>query len=349
MISIIVPMYNCSNSLSRCVNSILSQTESNIDIILIDDGSTDRTYEIASSFSKKDSRISVIKKNNEGVSSARNLGIEYAKGDYIIFIDSDDWVEDNYVSTLADSLNDSIDLVACDFYINSNSNSKKISDNDSSENNEFTYLIREQKSLIYDYLCGLTGKKIFFSVCNKIFRKEIITKGNIRFDETVKIGEDMIFVLNYLMNSREIKKINKKLYHYVISSGSAMNNTKTSYLPLYNQTLLSLKETFLKHNILLLEVNESLNVWSLEALIIILNSKMVIGMKYKEFNDFFNKSIRISNIFKFASECSNSVDIKRNVLKLATKSKKSIFIFILLHLNYNFFTNSIKKSKVLKG
>ena len=115
-VSVIVPVYNAERYLGRCVESILNQTYTNIEIILIDDGSPDKCPVICDSFAKEDQRIIVIHKKNGGVSSARNAGMRVAKGEYITFIDGDDWVDSNYVSYLLDfSERDGIFFLHCLF------------------------------------------------------------------------------------------------------------------------------------------------------------------------------------------------------------------------------------------
>lgn len=100
LISIVIPVYNAEKKLSRCISSVLNQKYSNIEIVLIDDGSKDNSLIIANEWKKKDSRIKVISKENGGVSSARNKGIANSKGDYIMFVDADDWVSDNYCNDM---------------------------------------------------------------------------------------------------------------------------------------------------------------------------------------------------------------------------------------------------------
>ena len=112
MISIIIPIYNVEKYLEKCLDSILNQTYKNLEIILIDDGSTDNSPNICNSYCEKDKRIKIIHKNNEGVSSARNKGIELSKGKYIVFIDSDDYVSNEHIEVLYDCIiSNNVDLV----------------------------------------------------------------------------------------------------------------------------------------------------------------------------------------------------------------------------------------------
>ena len=117
-ISVVVPVYNVEKYLRKCIDSIINQTYKNLEIILVDDGSPDKCGEICDEYAKKDNRVKVIHKKNAGVSSARNDGIDNATGEYIIFVDSDDWLEDNAIEIMVDKLNEyDYDCVFCNFYM----------------------------------------------------------------------------------------------------------------------------------------------------------------------------------------------------------------------------------------
>ena len=125
LVSVIVPVYNVESYLSKCVESIKDQSYSNIEIILVDDGSTDSSGKLCDEFVKSDGRIKVLHKVNGGVSSARNLGIDICHGEYITFVDSDDWVEQNYIEVLLNEiLTDANQLVFCKYDILTNGNFK---------------------------------------------------------------------------------------------------------------------------------------------------------------------------------------------------------------------------------
>lgn len=118
LISVIIPVYNVEKWLTRCVNSVCSQSYKNLEIFLVDDGSTDGGGQICEALSEKDSRIIVVHRNNGGLSEARNTGLEYSHGEYISFIDSDDWVEQNFIQNLIDAMNDyDADVCGCGFRI----------------------------------------------------------------------------------------------------------------------------------------------------------------------------------------------------------------------------------------
>ena len=118
LISVIVPVYNVEKYLDKCINSLINQSYNNLEIILIDDGSTDNCGEICDKYALKDNRIKVIHKKNEGLSAARNLGISISKGDYIIFIDSDDWVDKEILLKLLNLIKKyNSDIAVCDYLL----------------------------------------------------------------------------------------------------------------------------------------------------------------------------------------------------------------------------------------
>lgn len=214
LVTIIVPVYNCNSELTHCLNSILSQTFTNWELLLIDDGSIDGSSQICDNYSAKDPRIKTFHKTNCGVSSARNSGLEKASGYWITFIDSDDYIEKDFLITLLNSAKDStIDLVISSYKIKTPSetiNKKYI-----------TGVFNLDESFT-------TQKKIYFSnVWAKLIKKEIITKYNLKFDENVFIAEDLLFMLQYLTHVNKIKFIDSLGYNYIKSNQSLSNRRRT--------------------------------------------------------------------------------------------------------------------------
>lgn len=206
-VSIIVPVYNVENYLEKCINSILNQTFKNFELILVNDGSTDRSGEICEEYKQRDKRIKVFHNSNQGVSMSRNFGIDEAKGRYLMFCDSDDYVNETWIEELYKMI-----LLYPNAWINCNlyrldydNKEKTIIENDL---NEITIL---DVSQYYKTIkLGISG-----SVWNKIFDKRIINKFNIRFNESISYGEDVEFTINYLKYADKIVIINKPLYYYV--------------------------------------------------------------------------------------------------------------------------------------
>ena len=217
LVSVIIPAYNIEDYIGRCLDSVLSQTYKNLEIIIVDDGSSDRTGEILDDYKKKDQRIRVIHKENGGVSSARNTGIEAAKGDYIGFIDGDDLAEPELFKTLMKLLNEeNADIAHCgyqmvfpdrvDYYHNT-----KLRKNQTREEGV--------KDL-------LMGEMIEPALYNKLYKKELFE--GIRLDETLRINEDL--EVNYRLFNKSKKSVyyDVPLYSYMIRKNSATgSNTST--------------------------------------------------------------------------------------------------------------------------
>ena len=191
LISVIVPVYKVENYLDKCIDSIVNQTYNNLEIILVNDGSPDNCPQICDEWKEKDNRIKVIHKENGGVSSARNKGLEIATGSYIAFIDSDDWVEENYISSLYDAIvsNDAqVALCSYNRVVGKHIEKILITNNDK---------IVDSKEYLINTLNPQTG----FGFCHmKLYDAKCIK--NIRFNEELKVGEDALY---NLMVSKEIK------------------------------------------------------------------------------------------------------------------------------------------------
>lgn len=203
LISIIIPVYKVEKYLARCIDSILQQTYSNLEIILVNDGSPDNCGNICDEYSKKDSRITVIHKENGGVSSARNMGLKVAKGKYIGFVDSDDYIELDMFEKLYKILKkNEAQLSVCNIY-GKNEDKLEIYDN-----KQFIEIIFDQN--------GPQGY-----LCNKLYDKSVIDKFNLILDENIHICEDLLFNVNYLEKIKKVVYIHEGFYHYVENSSSA--------------------------------------------------------------------------------------------------------------------------------
>lgn len=198
--SIIIPAYNCADTLRRCLTSILSQQYDNMEVLIIDDGSTDSTPEICDEYSSADSRIKVFHKINGGVSSARNVGIENALGQWMLFVDSDDVLADNALHLLQRAI---LNQNAClpDLIIS---------------NVMFVYK-GEKTNILYESelesLDELYGSGCWGAVWNKVFSTYVVHNHFIRFDESLHFSEDCLFLAHYCKYVDGINYINDVCYH----------------------------------------------------------------------------------------------------------------------------------------
>lgn len=212
-VSIIIPVYNTEQYINKCIQSIMNQTYENIEIIVINDGSTDNSLNKILELSEMDNRIIIINSANKGVSNARNLGLEKSTGKYITFIDSDDWIEKEYVEKLVVNLEQTeCDLSIC--YFDNEDNYYNVI-----EKNK--YLI-DNKQKMYSEL--LKNPYLSGFLWNKVFKSEIIKNNNLKFDTDIHINEDLLFVCEYLEYCSKIIVDETVLYHYIIRRNSALNS-----------------------------------------------------------------------------------------------------------------------------
>lgn len=217
-ISVIVPVYKVEKCVSKCIESVLAQEYADLELILVDDGSPDRSGEICDKYAQKDKRIRVFHKKNEGVSSARNTGILEAVGEWLYFIDSDDFIEFDTLSKSIEKINvDFPDLIVHglvnDYIYNGESCSlsyKKIEDNDYKEIIEFT----DRYGLLKGPVC-------------KLFRHSIVKENKLFFDESICYGEDTKFSFEYLQKCKSIAFVPEHFYHYCFRLEGSL--TKRSY------------------------------------------------------------------------------------------------------------------------
>lgn len=210
VVSIIVPVYNSEKYIQKCIDSILSQTFRDFELLLINDGSTDRSKEICSDNAKLDNRIRLFNKENGGVSSSRNKGIQESRGKYILFVDSDDFVESNYVEGFC------FDLVEADLYMEGYVVDKlgKTEIHKLCDENEF-YKGRDRLIQFYE---KYEVRNFINSPISKLFRRDILINNKLGLDEKISLGEDHVFVLTYLGYIESVYVTSILAYHYVLFS-----------------------------------------------------------------------------------------------------------------------------------
>lgn len=210
MVSIIIPVYNVQAYLDECVRSVVEQSYRDLEIILVDDGSTDKSSGMCDDWAEKDQRIRVVHKPNGGLSSARNAGLTVAKGDFITFVDSDDFVDKTMFSGLLRGFyeNPDTDVVCCGI--------SQFKDENYSDTSPFLKLYN-QKFTLFEYWKLVLKHKIDNAVWNKIYRKSVI--GNVRFREGI-INEDILFNLEVLQNASSLIYVPDTYYKYRIRTGS---------------------------------------------------------------------------------------------------------------------------------
>lgn len=226
-ISIIVPVYNTEQYLSRCLDSILSQSFVDFELLLIDDGSTDGSGAICDAYAEKDGRIRVFHKENGGVSEARNLGLKEAKGEWICFVDSDDVLMADGLQAMADGVSDEVDMVMAGYI-------EMEGDTLQTDTTGFggSGIIEQNKALLMMY--PSVDMPYMGYPWGKLYKRNLVLEKNISFDEHIRIKEDTLFVVEYLCGmQKKVCYLTTPVYKYVKLPTGVMGGMSQSYNPNY--------------------------------------------------------------------------------------------------------------------
>lgn len=272
LISIVVPVYNSELYLKRTMDSLINQTYKNIEIILINDGSKDNSLEVCKEYERKDKRIRVYTQDNCGVSKTRNNGIEHAGGEYIMFVDSDDYIEENMIYDMANSIKPNVELVISGIKMNYIENEKII------KTEEYTLLdkVYSKEEFINDLLKNIE-MICFCGPCCKLYKKDILKRYNIRFDEMLTMGEDTWYNIDYLQKcSKKIVTLGNIYYNYM------RENKNSLYSKYYDQYIKMTEKVYNKFlNFLNKEANKTTIMRFTKTYIINLVYANAINFKYK--------------------------------------------------------------------
>lgn len=220
-ISVIVPVYKAEQSLKQCVDSILAQTFTDFELILVDDGSPDNCPAICDQYKRTDSRVKVIHQENGGVSVARNTGIHHARGDCIVFVDSDDYIDSFYLDKLYKGYESGADIAICGYYTVCHNGP------------DLTYIDQtlpsEHIGKIKDVFKNILENDLLYSPCNKMFKTTVLRDKNILFDKNMALGEDLCFNIAYLYYCEKCFLCNVPLYYYVKANSTLSKSISLDY------------------------------------------------------------------------------------------------------------------------
>lgn len=242
-VSIIIPVYNVEQYIEECIKSVIKQSLQNIEIIIVNDGTRDNSINIIRKYIESDKRIKLIDKKNGGLSSARNVGLDVAKGEYILFLDSDDWIEHTMAEDMYNyAVENKVDIVTSGYNRIDNNICTKVK---SPIESNRVYNKTEILNIISN-----ESNNITWFVWRNLYSRELITKNKIRFNENVKIGEDTAFNLEAFLSSNYIMSIPKNLYNYrnnpnSLTQSSYKPNLEDSLINQYNEKL----KIYKKHNL----------------------------------------------------------------------------------------------------
>ena len=319
-ISIIIPCYNSVLSLSKCVESVLMQSFIDFEILLLNDGSTDNTLAICDDFQKNDVRIKVYSHENKGVSYTRNRGIEIAQADYIMFIDGDDWIENDMLALLMKSNPSAATLPVCGM-IHERRGEVFV--------NDFFQNLIDEKKLEFnkDEILSLFPSSVLNSPCCKIYSRFILIDNSIKFDEKLSYQEDLIFNLHYLNFIQNIKIVPAFKYHYVehvVSSSNRFHQNLNASVFKVTSLLLALSNYNNSPAVQKFNIDQ---VIKLISNILHKNSGLNVKQKYVEINAVLN-----STIFEESKEIINKMELGK-LLEIALLIKSPTLIMTYFSLN----------------
>lgn len=278
MISIIVPIYNAEQYIHRCVDSILAQSYTDFELLLIDDGSTDSSGVICDEYAAKDFRVRVFHKPNGGVSSARNLGLDNARGKWITFVDADDWVAPQLLEGLYDYCY--CDLVVGSFIIvDGGRNFERII-----ENNQY-----DQSSIDIN-ISDIALKMHFRTPWGILYKQSIIEGNNLSFDENICMGEDTLFLLNYLLYVNTLQTIDKPYYYYCAENVHSLSKNNNQFescfyaIEAFYKTLLVYEKSFSNSKVRILYLVNAANYIGKQINYLYCNSNNRLSYKLAKIN-----------------------------------------------------------------
>jgi glycosyltransferase involved in cell wall biosynthesis len=330
-VSVIVPIYNCETFISKCLESVIEQTYSNIEIIVVDDGSTDGSGEIVNAYKGKDDRIAYYYQDNIGPSEARNRGIANSTGEYLVFIDSDDTVDTNYIEILLNKLITSgADLVCCGY--------KDISENGVLNYTDFDFNKSISLHIFIDMVCKGTGGVLW----SKIYKKEIINKNNLKMDKNIFMSEDLVFVLQYAVHCKSFAAIKGYLYNYNrLNQNSISSNISIDYIQNNIAVCKHIEKIFSSANLRKNNINE-----------VITERIQVIVINLVEQQSINIKDIGMKNAIHNVKKILSIQYIERYMKNFSTNSyfyKPYLFLiknkFIKLSIIYGVFLNILRGFK----
>lgn len=209
LVTILIPCYNVGRYLPYCLDSILHQSYNNLQIVLIDDGSKDNTWEVMQRYADIDSRIEIYHQDNQGVATTRNKLLEKINGDFVLFVDSDDWIEPDMVKFLVDKANQyEADVATCGMVINDTIPSPK-----------YVEILLDRTETIKKFLFH---KELKGSLCNKLVKTSLLH--NLSFDDAIGYGEDALFCWQIFLKTDKLVLTDKQLYHYRMNNQSISHN-----------------------------------------------------------------------------------------------------------------------------
>ncbi len=316
MISVIIPVYNAAPYLNRCIDSVLGSAYSDFEIILVNDGSTDRSPDICRAYAENDIRVIYISQENRGVSAARNRGIEAARGEWIVFLDSDDFITDDFLGMAAAEEFKQLDMVLFRFalYASSASQPETGAGADGSVEKTLFYQGEEMLELISRVLVPqpFEGHSApdFRTPCARAYRRSLMERYSIRFSPDIRIGEDLLFNLEYQLRAKSCAYVPKTVYFYDIHGDSSSHHFNPNLRQNHGRLLAAVRETLEKSG-MLPRLQQDYCSYGLENLTYVLIREIFSPLstrKYRESRSLC-REMRRSPLYRQAMKCNLSTGI----------------------------------------
>lgn len=321
-ISILVPVYNVSKFLEKCIRCIMEQNFKDIEIICVNDGSTDNSLEILNKLKKEDKRIKIINKENGGLTSARNTALEVAQGKYCLNIDSDDWIEQGYLKALYERAEkDDLDMTLSDIIFDYLETPKK------------NYILADLKISDTDIINGDEYINIFLKenfngyTCNKLIKTKLYKENNIIYNEKIFMKEDVEIILRLSKYAQKIGKINNAFYHYIQHQANGCQNISLKRLEDINECFNSILKCFKNNSEKILKIK---NRKSLTLINYLRNSYIL--KKFKDYQEIQKEVLNENKKLPFLKFEYGKIKldiIYCNILKLFPYVKIMNMLFIL--------------------
>ena len=273
-ISVVIPIYNTEHYLSRCLDSVINQTYENLEIICVNDGSTDNSLDVLKDYQKRDSRIHIIDKPHVGAASARKAGVQEATGEYIGYVDSDDYIEkDMYEIMISHAQNEKVDMVTCGCFLEGNYVTVLLDSVDGGlyPKDRMSYL-RENNI----YRRGSRERGVSGSLCRKLFKSDLLKKVQMDIPEQITIAEDGVCLFSFLLQCSSAYVLRKPLYHWVIRENSVTHlspEKNNDYLVKVNHAYNYLT-TLYSHPDFTERMREQVEIFIVELLFLGINKRM---------------------------------------------------------------------------
>ena len=318
--SVIIPVYNSEKTIKRCIESISLQNRPDVEIIVINDGSTDKTESICKALQTEHKNIIYITKENGGVSSARNLGLSVATGEFVMFVDSDDYVDNNCFDTIDKYIKSNADFYQFGFSIVANGLVKEVRSFSECKINTPS----EKESFLSD---GIVTRSIN-SPCAKIFKRKIINEQNLRFCEDLSVGEDLTFVFSFLLLAERLERLSDKIYFADTGNEESLSrkyreNLSEQLLGVYDGMVKALKKSKTESKL----INRSL------AWLFYRNAYSVVNDLAKSDLTFLERRKKLKAMCNlFTSQKVSPVGFKCKIMSLPVKLKLVDIIDILFQI-----------------